>query len=70
MKVQTHAGKAVAEKGEVVLDGPSGVAVSMTPDAANGTAGELHKAARDAQEQAEHETSELPPEKRSNPPEA
>ncbi|WP_326525071.1 hypothetical protein [Sphingomonas sp.] len=44
-------GVAVAEEGVVVLDGPLGVAVSMTPDAAEGTARSLNLAAADARAQ-------------------
>ena len=45
-------GRAVAEGGIVVLDGPDGVAVSMTPDAAEATAQSLAAAAREARRQA------------------
>lgn len=45
-------GRAVAEQGVVVLDGPGGVAVSMTPDCAVGTAQSLDAAAGEAREQA------------------
>jgi len=45
------AGQAVAERGVVVLDGPSGVAVTMTPDAADGTAHSLIGAAAEARRQ-------------------
>ncbi|KQN26070.1 hypothetical protein ASE86_07880 [Sphingomonas sp. Leaf33] len=41
-------GHAVAEDGVVVLDGPNGVAVAMTPDAADGTARSLTAAAAEA----------------------
>ena len=56
MSVSSHepavkAGKAVAEQGYVVLDGPHGVAVAMTPDAADGTADSLHLAAAEARQQ-------------------
>jgi hypothetical protein len=45
------AGEATAEEGEVVLDGPDGVAVTMTSDAADGTAISLHAAAAEARDQ-------------------
>lgn len=42
-------GKATAEGGVVLLDGPDGVAVTMTPDAAARTAESLRQAAELAQ---------------------
>ena len=42
------AGVATAIDGVVVLDGPDGVAVTMTADAATRTADSLHAAANDA----------------------
>jgi hypothetical protein len=39
------AGKASVEDGVVLLDGPDGVAVTMTADAAEGTADSLREAA-------------------------
>jgi len=44
-------GQAVAEEGVVVLDGPDGVAVAMTPYAAEGTGHSLLAAAEDARRQ-------------------
>lgn len=44
-------GKAFAEEGQVMLDGPDGVAVSMTPEAAEETALELLRAASEARKQ-------------------
>lgn len=44
-------GQAVAEDGVVVLDGPDGVAVAMTPYAADGTAQSLSTAAAEARRQ-------------------
>ncbi len=38
---ETEPGIASAEDGLVILDGPDGVAVTMTPDAASGTAESL-----------------------------
>lgn len=49
--IQTMAGKASAEQGIVLLDGPDGVAVAMTADAAEGTGEALILAAREAREQ-------------------
>jgi hypothetical protein len=48
---QDHAGVATAEKGEVILDGPDGVAVTMTPEAAVETAASLIAAAERALDQ-------------------
>lgn len=45
-------GKAVAEGGVVLLDGPDGVAIAMTPDAAGATADSLKAAAAEARKQA------------------
>lgn len=45
---ETAGGKAVAEGGLVLLDGPDGVAVAMTPAAARATAEELLAAANEA----------------------
>jgi hypothetical protein len=44
-------GVASAEKGEVLLDGPDGIAISMTADAAETTARGLHEAAQEARRQ-------------------
>ncbi|WP_170318354.1 hypothetical protein [Sphingomonas sp. PAMC 26621] len=43
----------VAEGGEVLLDGPEGLAESFTPDAARKSAERLREAARDAESDAE-----------------
>ena len=48
---ESEAGVATAEKGIVMLDGPDGVAVSMTPDAADGTGRSLITAAETARSQ-------------------
>jgi hypothetical protein len=48
-------GHAVAEEGYVLLDGPDGIAISLTPDAAEETASSLAAAARAAREQSPHE---------------
>ncbi len=50
---QIDPGEAVAEEGVVMLDGPNGVAVSMTPDCARGTADNLYRAADEAVRQRE-----------------
>jgi hypothetical protein len=49
--IQDMAGKAIAEEGIVLLDGPDGVAVSMTADAAEGTGRALIRAADKARSQ-------------------
>ncbi|WP_311271190.1 hypothetical protein [Sphingobium sp. WCS2017Hpa-17] len=49
--VYEEGGKAFAEEGQVMLDGPDGVAVSMTPQAAEDTARELLRAAVEAKSQ-------------------
>jgi hypothetical protein len=49
---QTEPGTASAEEGLVILDGPDGVAVTMTADAATKTAQSLLDAAGAAEEQA------------------
>lgn len=51
LKAQTDAGKAAADEGLVILDGPDGVAVSMTPDAARETGRRLIAAADEAEKQ-------------------
>lgn len=48
LKPREDAGRATAEDGVVILDGPDGVAVTMTADAAARTADSLHEAARQA----------------------
>lgn len=48
---QSEAGVASAEDGLVVLDGPSGVAVTMTAEAATRTAQSLITAAQAAEQQ-------------------
>jgi len=50
-QTQTKPGVANAEGGLVVLDGPDGVAVTMTPDAAKKTGTSLITAAELAKEQ-------------------
>lgn len=48
---ETEAGVATAEDGVVLLDGPDGVAVTMTAAAARSTGESLVEAARRAEEQ-------------------
>lgn len=45
---EKQGGVAAAEAGQVILDGPNGVAVSMTPEAAQETARSLLSAAAEA----------------------
>ena len=40
--------KATAEHGEVMLDGPDGLAVSLTPEAAHKSAADISRAATEA----------------------
>ncbi|WP_277316820.1 hypothetical protein [Sphingomonas sp. AOB5] len=47
----TTPGVAGAEQGKVILDGPDGVAITMTPAAAEGTARSLLAAAEEARHQ-------------------
>ena len=49
---ETQPGIATAEQGQVTLDGPDGVAVAMTPDAAAETGRRLIEAARIAATQS------------------
>lgn len=48
---ETEAGVAIAEDGLVLLDGPDGVAVTMTAAAARSTGESLIEAAKRAEEQ-------------------
>ena len=48
---QREPGIASAEQGMVLLDGPNGVAIAMTPDAAQRTAQSLLAAAEEARAQ-------------------
>lgn len=50
LEPRQDAGRATAENGVVILDGPDGVAVTMTPDAATRTAESLQAAALVARE--------------------
>ncbi len=49
---ETEPGVATAEAGVVILEGPDGVAVTMTPDAASGTGQSLLSAAETARGQS------------------
>ncbi|MDH7974680.1 hypothetical protein QH494_21015 [Sphingomonas sp. AR_OL41] len=49
---------AVAEQGFVLVDGPDGVAVTLTPKAASGSAQSIAQAASDA---AQHKPEDPPP---------
>ena len=53
-----EATKATAEQGEVQLDGPDGVATSMTPGAAKKTAAAIDAAADEAAEQVARNTAD------------
>jgi hypothetical protein len=53
---QTEPGVASAEDGYVILDGPDGIAVTMTPQAAERTAQSLHAAAEIADRQRQGKT--------------
>lgn len=50
-ETEEDGGVASAEEGQVMLDGPDGVAVTMTPDAATETANSLIAAAERARGQ-------------------
>lgn len=52
LRPREDAGVATAIDGVVVLDGPDGVAVTMTADAAARTADSLHAAANEARRHA------------------
>lgn len=52
---ETEPGIASAEDGQVLLDGPDGVAIAMTPECALGTAHSLLGAAREAMGQRDAE---------------
>jgi len=55
-KPREDAGHASAEEGLVILDGPDGVAVTMTPEAATLTARSLQAAAEVARTQPRSDT--------------
>ncbi|MBO9723985.1 MAG: hypothetical protein J7530_06385 [Novosphingobium sp.] len=56
---ETRPGVATAEAGVVILEGPDGVAVTMTPDAAIGTGQSLLSAAETARSQTRHEGADV-----------
>lgn len=64
-RIQTEPGEASAEDGYVILDGPDGVAVTMTSEAAIGTARSLLAAAERAS--AHRENVDGPTVKRADP---
>ena len=49
--VLSEGGQATAEKGQVLLDGPDGVAITLTPQAAEDTGNALLRAAAEARSQ-------------------
>jgi hypothetical protein len=51
LEAESIPGVASAEEGKVILDGPDGVAVTMTAEAASGTAASLLRAVDEAHEQ-------------------
>jgi len=53
MKARTKGGTAQAAQGEILLDGPHGVVVSMTPEAARSTARSLNQAADESEGNAD-----------------
>lgn len=55
-KLEKLPGMASAENGYVFLDGPDGVAVTLTPDAAIATGESLIAAAKIARDQVESDT--------------
>ncbi|MDO7843226.1 hypothetical protein [Sphingomonas immobilis] len=58
-KPYDEATKATAEQGEVMLDGPDGLAVSLTPEAASRSAHAIRTAADEATLQREARTKAL-----------
>ncbi|NYT40072.1 hypothetical protein HZY97_04845 [Sphingomonas sp. R-74633] len=52
---EQHPGVATAEQGVVLLDGPDGVAIAMTPEAAEETGRRLMAAAQEAASQTSAE---------------
>lgn len=53
VEIQTGSGISSAEQGVVVVDGPGGIAVTLTPTAARGMARGLNEAADEADTQPE-----------------
>ena len=56
LKAQGQASQVVADAGNIIIDGPDGVAITMTPDAAEETARRLIAAALEARRQAERDS--------------
>ena len=50
---QSDPSEVAAEQGEIIVEGPDGVAVTLTPDAAEETARRLMAAVSEARRQAE-----------------
>lgn len=59
-EVFSSPGAANAEKGFVVLDGPDGIAITLTPEAAIGTGESLIKAGKAARGQANSVVPHMP----------
>jgi len=53
LKVEAQASQVVADAGSIIIDGPDGVAVTMSPDAAEETARRLLDAVGEARRQAQ-----------------
>lgn len=53
LSAEAQASQVVADAGNIIIDGPDGVAVTMSPDAAEETARRLIAAAGEARRQAE-----------------
>lgn len=51
LSASTEPSEVIAEQGEVIVEGPYGVAVTLTPDAAEETARRLRVAAAQARQQ-------------------
>ena len=53
LNANTDPSVVAAEQGDVILEGPDGVAVTLTPDAAEETARRMIRAAAEARQQLE-----------------
>ncbi len=53
LHAEAKASQVVADAGNIIMDGPDGVAVTMSPDAAEETARRLLAAVGEARQQAE-----------------
>ncbi len=53
LSVEAQASQVVADAGNIIIDGPDGVAVTMSPDAAEETARRLLDAVGEARRQAQ-----------------